>query len=158
MSAVSFIWIIGAVIWLIFYVARSVEKQNAQEQKRRQQNRSGTTRSHAPSVQNVSRTEQRPPRRQESVTEQVYSVTQTDENVWMKKYYETAQRMNQSVGSRIVPEQNKPQMNHSRTAEVMERSWRKNRDAVRQAFIFSECIGKPRAVEPHRFFSGKRIN
>lgn len=153
----SFVWIIGLVIWMIFYVAKSVEKQNAQEQKRQQElGQSANARPQAANVKGqVSQAERTVTQRAEPITEQVSTDTHTVENVWMKKYYETKDRINQPSNKQTVGRS----LRTAKTSgsENLGNGWKSNQDALRQAFIFSECIGKPRAVQPHHFFDKNRV-
>ncbi|SFG08527.1 hypothetical protein [Sporolactobacillus nakayamae] len=153
----SFVWIIGLVIWMIFYVAKSVEKQNAQEQKRRQElGRRTNTRPQMPSAKRqITQANRDVNRRAEPIMEQAPTDTHTAENVWMKKYYETKDRMNQSSSQRTVDRSLHPAK--ASGSENVGNGWKSNQDALRQAFIFSECIGKPRAVQPHHFFDRNRV-
>ncbi|MCQ2008445.1 hypothetical protein NOM01_00390 [Sporolactobacillus sp. STSJ-5] len=150
------VWVIGLVILLVFYVAKSVEKQNAEEQKRRQERgRSGTAR---PQVQRTVRQRSEPSRtaqrKSDSVTEQA-SADIPAENEFMKQYYETKKRIDQSSSKKAAGGmRDTPRTSISGNSGT---GWSRNQDALRQAFIFSECIGKPRAVQPHPFFVKKRI-
>jgi hypothetical protein len=154
---VSFVWIIGLVIWVIFYVAKSVEKQNAEEQKRRQElGRRASSRPQVSSTKGqVSQTKRAVSPRAEPIMEQVSTDTHTAENVWMKKYYETKDRMNQSSSKQTVDRSLRPA--EASGSETLVNGWKSDQDALRQAFIFSECIGKPRAVQPHHFFNRNRV-
>ncbi|MCO7175681.1 hypothetical protein ACFP7A_00175 [Sporolactobacillus kofuensis] len=149
----SFLWIIGVVISMLFYVAKSVEKQNAQERERRQRNRKLSTRS-TPSTPAHRDSLDQQRQHSTSVTGQRYSNSAPVENVWMKKYKETAERMNKTEQATAIGE-SRTAIAHLHANDVM-RNQLRTRATLRQAFIFSECIGKPRALEPHRVFSRKK--
>ncbi|MET1247577.1 hypothetical protein ABWW58_02150 [Sporolactobacillus sp. STCC-11] len=153
----SFVWIIGLVIWMIFYVAKSVEKQNDEGQKRRQElERRVSTRPQVSSTkEQVSQARRAVSSRAEPIMEQGSTDTHTAENVWMKKYYETKDRMNQSSSKQTVDRSLRPAK--ASGSETVGNGWKSDQDALRQAFIFSECIGKPRAVQPHHFFDRTRV-
>ncbi|MCO7126336.1 hypothetical protein NIE88_11200 [Sporolactobacillus shoreicorticis] len=151
------VWIIGLVIMFIFYVAKSVEKQNAEEQKRRQERgrRSGTAQPQIQrTVQQRSERDRTMNRKSDPVTEQA-SADIPAENVFMKQYYETKKRIDQSSGKKAADSmRDTPRTSISGNFGT---GWSRNQDSLRQAFVFSECVGKPRAVQPHPFFVKNRI-
>ncbi|GEB76245.1 hypothetical protein [Sporolactobacillus inulinus] len=147
----SFIWVIGVAIYLIFSVARSVEKQNAKERKIRQER--GRRPRPQVSMQQAAKVSSDQKQSTEPVTEQVSSEP-VAENEWVKRYQQMKERINESIPARseIPPVQAKvPQSSNT------ENTWLRDRQKLRQAFIFSEVIGKPRSVQPHRYFENKKI-
>ncbi|RYM05309.1 hypothetical protein EWH99_06900 [Sporolactobacillus sp. THM7-7] len=157
------IWVILAVIAFIFYIARSVEKQNEQERKRREARR---TRPHAPRMkplpQNQSprpqtknekkRRENRPSVPQPERTETTEAANGSD---WMKRYEKARARL-ASEGSKVKTARERNQAPGIRDAEADRTDWLKSKKRLREAFIFAECIQKPRASHPHPFFTRKR--
>ncbi|MFT8709813.1 MAG: hypothetical protein ABF820_10330, partial [Sporolactobacillus sp.] len=66
----------------------------------------------------------------------------------LQNRYQNAQAKTQKVRPEaIVPAPQPVPQRPSRRPNRMT-----DRQAVRRAFLFAECIGKPRAIEPHRAF------
>ncbi|BBN99232.1 hypothetical protein [Sporolactobacillus terrae] len=150
-----FIWVIGVVIYLIFTVARSVEKQNAKERKIRQERgrRPHPQVSMQRSMRQAAKIGSNQKQSTELVTEQASSEPVT-ENEWVKRYQQMKERFNESIPA--------PSETPSVQAKVprsisTDNTWMSDRQKLRQAFIFSEIIGKPRSAQPHRYFENKKI-
>lgn len=154
----SFVGIIIGVIVFLFYIARSVEKQNAQERKRREQRRgSGSVLTRkmpeGGSLGSAER-EKGAPLYSDSSPEPATENAAGGGDL-MKRYRKAVDRASGTdIGS--VPEPG-PAMLHSLNRQKRP-EWMRDRRAARQAFIFAECIGKPRAVEKHPYFTQKRSN
>ncbi|GAY76363.1 hypothetical protein NBRC111894_1917 [Sporolactobacillus inulinus] len=93
----SFIWVIGVAIYLIFSVARSVEKQNAKERKIRQER--GRRPRPQVSMQQAAKVSSDQKQSTEPVTEQVSSEP-VAENEWVKRYQQMKERINESIPAR----------------------------------------------------------
>ncbi|MCL1630417.1 hypothetical protein M3N64_00425 [Sporolactobacillus sp. CPB3-1] len=146
----SLIWIIGAVISLIFYVAKSVEKQNAEERQRRQKR---GRRQMAPSEE---RHNNRPiPVDSDTTVKKKTLHPPSVQNELAKRYAEVAQRMNRPE---TVPAPSIQVVRTERSPHHSVNQWFRDRQSLRQAFVFSVCMGKPRAIEPHRSYQRYRKN
>ncbi len=137
----GYIGIIIAVIVFIGYIARSVEKQNERERKRRAARR--TAAGH--------RTASAPIAGKNAVPAKRRKEPPVSDNQ-LNRYHEAMHRMaenSQADSGKMAP---------SPPAERLRNRprWMNNPDRLRQAFIFSECIGKPRARSPHPYFKKKR--
>lgn len=147
----TFIWIIVAVISFIFYIAQSVEKQNAEEQKRRMARRSGQRSRTMPQKAPVPEHAKSVPERTASEPESISGAPMANE--WRRKYREAGDRLAKVLDARQqVPGKLVEVSSHVPESPARKVWIKKDRNLVRQAFIFSECIGKPRAVQPHRYF------
>lgn len=144
----GFIGIIVAVIIFVLYTARSVEKQNEQSRKRREA--TGGRRA------NVSRTDQASEeRRPEPVTDGTGDATgQRTRDQGARDRFARSENTGTSSGRR--PQGKK--IVSGKQVHNMKTGWMKDRRQIRRAFIFSECVGKPRALEPHSFFRKQRMN
>lgn len=155
--------IIVLVIALIGYIARSVEKQNSREKKYREARR-GSRAGTGPMrpLADESRAEpepqatDRPEPPQERPQEETPAAAETMERPagtkdLLTRYREAQQRLSHldridGVGE-IGSESSAPGRAASLKAEAPD--WLKSRSNLREAFIFSELIGKPRALNPH---------
>lgn len=145
------IGIIIAVIAFVFYIARSVENQNRQEKKRREQRRAQSVPGSGQTAADQSAGERQPDMQPGPVQKPV-AKNASGESDMMKRYRKAVNRSSRAAGgsplvSGPVITSLAPVIRHNRP------EWMNNRHAARQAFIFSECIGKPRAVEPHPYFN-----
>lgn len=150
----SFLGVIGLVVALIFYVARSVEKQNAEAARRRAQMRGKRPVSAGQkSVRSERPADQLPDERPVPAE----PVEQTaGGNTMMQSYQRALEQSRRTspprTGSTVPP--SRPVSSHSNRDPhpfVL-----LDRQVVRQAFIFSECIGRPRSLNPHPWFRNKK--
>ncbi|RYL90398.1 hypothetical protein ABNN70_12910 [Sporolactobacillus sp. Y61] len=147
----SFVGIIIAVIAFIFYIARSVEKQNENERKRRQERRG---RIEPGKMIPVSDSKDQIPdqpvqeKKPEPESETVPDLPASSE--WQKKMLEASRRLEKAgAGKEGPPDKPFPAKKPESPGPG---DWIHQPERVRQAFILSECIGKPRALRPHRFY------
>lgn len=155
----SILSIIIAIIILIFYVARSVEKQNKQEQKRRaaqRRTRQAKPKQNLKSLQNETPKEKRPregksDRRMSGKPagqELSHHERMRDGSDQSSRYRELQKRLNQETN--LLKEQG-ADVKAIRPAvkPLTGQAPVKNRGELRRAFLFSECIAEPRAKRPH---------
>lgn len=134
----SVITIIFFAISIFIYVAKQVEKQNTAEQKRREERRKRLAK--AP-------TQAARPHLSDQKREKMALPLETLSSQIRSRYQEAQEKIQKADKAPVA----KPPLTPShRTGSRPE--WLSDRQAVRRAFLFAECIGKPRAVEPHRFF------
>ncbi|WP_100488636.1 hypothetical protein [Sporolactobacillus pectinivorans] len=148
------IGIIIAVIAFIFFISRSVENQNRQERKRREQRRARSVPTGGQTADDQSAGERQPDVQPGPVLKPAAKDASGESDI-MKRYRKAVDQSSRTAGgSPLVSGQVitslEPAVRHNRP------EWMNNRHAARQAFIFSECIGKPRAVEPHPYFNRNR--
>ncbi|WP_188800594.1 hypothetical protein [Sporolactobacillus putidus] len=154
----GFVWIIFAVIAFIFYVARSVEKQNAQERARREARRGRRTAVFPPADQaqgerHLSMTSEENAENGEPDTEPLRERTtgSTERRTLLQEASDRLARSEQKTmpsSRRRIPGRNVS----GTSSEKVRPGWTGDRRRVRQAFLFAVCIGKPRALEPHAYF------
>lgn len=126
------------------YVAKQVDKQNAAAQKRREELQKRVTPRAETSVrpQTV---------RQSSVKKLRPAPAAQPLSADLQNRYQAAQTKIQKVR----PEAVVPALRPMPQRPSRRPNWMTDRQAVRRAFLFAECIGKPRAIEPHRAFKHK---
>ncbi|MDD9147591.1 MULTISPECIES: hypothetical protein [unclassified Sporolactobacillus] len=156
----GFASIIFAVIILLFYVARSVEKQNAQERARRAARSGRRTavpedRSHEEGSSGSS------PEKEagNSGSDPEPLNSQGAEPAEQRPLFqETSDRLARSQAKRMAPSgrrtiERSPAGVSSGKSKMQ---WAGDRRRIRRAFIFAVCIGKPRALEPHQYFGKQK--
>ncbi|MFX3616048.1 MAG: hypothetical protein ACE3JK_00760 [Sporolactobacillus sp.] len=152
----SFLGIIIGVGAFVLYIARSVEKQNEEERGRQaRQQRRGPASSRQP-VNSEPAVEARPNKKRSSpgssARKNVSEWTMEAMNdQWQKKYQEAREKRKQGADA---PEMAVVPVAANRPAGERP-AWMNDRQMVRRAFLFSECIGKPRAISPHPYFKKK---
>lgn len=135
MSALPIIFLVVAGF---IYVAKQVDRQNTAAQKRREELQKHVT----PPAETSARPQTV---RQSSVKRSRPAQTMSTD---LQNRYQNAQAKIQKVRPEaIVPAPQPVPQRPSRRP-----NWMTDRQAVRRAFLFAECIGKPRAIEPHRAF------
>jgi hypothetical protein len=153
----SFIGVVVAVVVFIFYVARSVEKQNAQEMKRRERMRRNRP---VPVGRAAAQTEQQQTTRSAPDNRTAPAAPETPERAssgrtMMQNYQKALQRAQRTSLSSVAHRSESVAETDPISAQPDAASrplWLQNPQAVRRAFIFSECIGRPRSLNPHPYF------
>ncbi|MFT8362091.1 MAG: hypothetical protein ABF608_02835 [Sporolactobacillus sp.] len=132
MSALPIIFLVVAGF---IYVAKQVDRQNTAAQKRREELQKHVT----PPAETSARPQTV---RQSSVKRSRPAQTMSTD---LQNRYQNAQAKIQKVRPEAIVPALQP-VPSRRTNRMTDRQ------AVRRAFLFAECIGKPRAIEPHRAF------
>lgn len=126
------------------YIAKQVEKQNEASQKRREELQKRVTPHAKPSVRPQA-ARQNPAKKKRPVAQPV--------STELRNRYQDAQTMIRTAESE--PPAPAPALRAMPRRQSRRPGWMTDRQAVRRAFLFAECIGKPRAIEPHRAFKHK---
>lgn len=152
----SFLGIIIGVIVFVLYVAKSVEKQNEEERKRQTQRQGrrpvSTTRPvvDMPAEPGPNKKPPSPPSTARKASPAIRTIEEMNDQ-WQKKYQEAKERRKQQADA--------PAIAAVRVAAdsqaAKKTAWMNDRQMVRRSFLFSECIGKPRAISPHLYFKKK---
>ncbi|WP_010632220.1 hypothetical protein [Sporolactobacillus vineae] len=150
----SFIGVVIAVVAFIFYVARSVEKQNAQEMKRRERMRGNRP---VPGTRAAARVEKQTTKtRSDNRTASADPPERAGSGrTMMQNYQEALERAGQTAPLRPAhPSDSITGTDPISVSPVVDHRprWLQDPQAVRRAFIFSECIGRPRSLNPHPYF------